>query len=69
MENICIHFVGFKGDEYHRAIRVFGKPDYVHRQHDGRAVSMFLPGDVVICANGADTQIISKYSFDDSGVM
>lgn len=65
----CIHFVGFKGDEFHRAITVFGKPDFIHRQNDGRFRSMVVPEDVVIYANGADTPSDSVYSFDDSSVM
>lgn len=65
----CQHFVGFKGDEYHRAIKVFGEPDFVHRHWDGRAASMVVPGDRVILANGAEAVVVSKFSFDDSQVM
>ena len=65
----CLHFVGFKGDEFHRAISVFGKPDFVHRINDGRCRSMIVEEDVVVYANGAETPSDSIYSFDDSQVM
>ena len=35
---MAVHFVGFKDStRYHRAIQVFGQPDFVHRQWDMRA--------------------------------
>lgn len=68
MEN-AMHFVGFKGEEFHRAIAVFGQPDFIHRQHDGRCISMVMPDDTVVYANGAETPSASVYSFDDSSVM
>jgi hypothetical protein len=65
----CIHFVGFKGEEFHRAIAVFGKPDFIHRQNDGRCRSMIMDEDVAIYANGAEVPHSSVFSFDDSSVM
>ena len=44
----CIHFVGFKGDDFNRAKMVFGAPDFIHRQYDGRAKSMIMPEDTVV---------------------
>jgi len=38
----CLHFVGFRGDEYTRAAQIFGPPDFVHYTYDARAV-----GDMV----------------------
>ena len=38
-----IHFVGFRGDEYISAVKVFGKPDYYHRVFDGRSREDFDP--------------------------
>ena len=43
-----LHFVGFRGDEYNRAIRVFGPPDFIHRDWDWRAFHEVAPGDVVV---------------------
>jgi|SRR5271166_966774 len=61
----AVHFVGFRGDEYHRARRVFGAPDFVHRVWDNRAVCDIAPGDIVVFAKYHD-QAPSPYSFDDS---
>ncbi len=46
------HFVGFKGDEYTRACRVFGEPEYIHPVWDVRAEQELAPGDVIVYANG-----------------
>ena len=62
-----IHFVGFSDDRYWNAVRVFGKPDYVHRFWDNRAISEIAPGDSVVFADGDDTQSIRLYAYDDSG--
>lgn len=63
------HFVGFKGDEFHRACKIFGKPDFIHRMHDKRAISMFMPDDRVIFANRTETPTSSPFSFDDSAFL
>jgi hypothetical protein len=60
-----IHFVGFRGDEYLRAIRIFGKPDFIHRGWDLRALREIAEGDVVIFAKGDDSQPPSKHSYED----
>lgn len=61
----ALHFVGFSGDEYHRAIKVFGKPDFVHRLNDARAHAEFMPGDTIVFANGAQHKF-TPFAFDDS---
>jgi hypothetical protein len=33
-----MHFVRFKDEAYLRAIKVFGRPDFIHRHWDARAV-------------------------------
>jgi hypothetical protein len=65
----AIHFVGFTGEDFHRAIAVFGAPDFIHRYNDGRFRSMVVDDDVVVFANGSDVANPSVYSFDDSSVM
>lgn len=65
----CLHFVGFVGDEYTRAVKVFGEPDFVHRWNDGRCREMIVDGDVAVYANGAEAPRKSPYNFDDSEVM
>jgi len=27
-----LHFVRFKDDRWHNAVKVFGRPDFIHRQ-------------------------------------
>ncbi len=63
---MAIHFVGFKDDAYLRAQRVFGKPDFVHRFWDHRAVAEVVEGDVVVFATGDEHQPIWPYAYDDS---
>lgn len=46
----ALHFVGFRGDEYHSAVRVFGSPDVVHPIWDVRATMDIAPGDTVVFA-------------------
>lgn len=62
---ICLHFVGFRGDEYHRARRVFGRPDFIHMGWDLRAQREIAPGDVVLFARGPSDQAPSVRSFPD----
>lgn len=62
-----LHFVGFTGDEFGRAQKVFGAPDFVHRKWDVRALQEIAPGDVVVFANGVSESDTPRHpSFDDS---
>jgi hypothetical protein len=61
-----IHFVGFKNDRYYNAVKVFGKPDFIHRHYDHRAFADFAPGDTVVFADGDDTQKVHFHAYDDS---
>lgn len=61
-----LHFVGFKDDRYFNAVKVFGKPDFVHRFWDVRATHEVAEGDVVVFASGDDTQAVTPYAYDDS---
>lgn len=62
----CLHFVGFKGDEYTRAVRLFGRPDFIHRQWDLRAPGDVDVGDVIIFATGSEYDDPYKRTFNDS---
>ena len=67
-----VHFVGFKGDEYNRAVKVWGKPTFIHRYWDVRAAQESQPDDTVVFARAKDWENFdtpSKFSFDDSAVM
>lgn len=60
-----LHFVGFKGDEYVRACRVFGVPDFIHPGWDLRAKREIAPEDTVIFATGSFDQEPRRQSFTD----
>ena len=62
----AIHFVGFKNDRYHTAVAVFGKPDFIHRFWDYRAVCEVQENDIVVFADGDETQKVNPFAFDDS---
>ena len=47
-----VHYVGFRGDEFTRAERLFGGPVMIHRHNDIRTQSEIDPDvDLVIYAN------------------
>jgi hypothetical protein len=61
-----LHFVGFKDDRWWNAVLVFGKPDFIHRFWDWRAVAEVMEGDVVVFASGDEHQEVWKFAYDDS---
>ena len=61
----CVHFVGFRGDEYWSAVKVFGEPDYIHRGWDLRAQREIADGDMVMLAQGEYDQEPRTQSYDD----
>lgn len=67
-----VHFVGFNDDAYNRAVRVWGRPHFIHRYWDVRAAQEVQDTDVVVFANDKDwvnLQTPNPRSFDDSAVM
>ena len=62
----ALHFVGFKNDRFNTAVSVFGKPDFIHRFWDYRAVCEVQENDIVVFADGDETQNVNPYAFDDS---
>ena len=61
-----MHFVGFKDDRFTTAVKVFGRPDFVHRKWDRRAVDEVCEGDMVVFATGDETQPVEPFAYDDS---
>jgi hypothetical protein len=60
------HFVGFRdGDRFHNAVRVFGRPDFVHFVWDQRAQREVADYDTVVFAK-YDDKPPSPYNYDDS---
>ncbi len=62
---MSVHFIGFRGDEFNRAIRVFGQPDFIHMWHDHRMYGDVGDGDTLVFANKANPNVISQYSWQD----
>lgn len=60
-----IHFVGFRGDEYWRAVRVWGVPDFIHMSWDTRARREIADGDTVVLAKGDFDSPPGKYNSPD----
>ncbi len=61
----ALHFVGFRGDEYWSAVRVFGQPDFIHIGWDRWARQEVMDGDVAVFAHGTFDDEPSAYSFPD----
>ena len=66
--NNAVHFVGFRGEEYRSAVKVFGKPDFFHRVWDARAVAEVTPDDVVVFSKASENDV-KEYTFDDSSIF
>lgn len=64
-----VHFVGFRGDEYLRAVRIWGVPDFFHRVWDVRASHEVAEGDLVVFARSKDVRDPLPQAFDDSAVF
>lgn len=43
-----VHFVGFRGEEYWSAVKIWGTPDFTHPQADFRMIGDMAPHDLVI---------------------
>ena len=62
MKEICTHFFGFRGDEYNRAKKIWGEPDFIHPVHDRRAyLEIDKEKDILIFANKEHPDVLSKY--------
>jgi hypothetical protein len=60
----CIHFVGFRGEEYWAAVKVWGKPDGIHLIHDMRMYGDVGEGDIIIFGPKAGPEL-SEYNDQD----
>ena len=66
---IALHFVCFRGDEYNRAKKIWGEPDFVHPVHDKRAyVEIDKDNDIVVFANKERPEKLSKYRREYSDI-
>jgi len=62
---VALRFIGFRGDEYSSAVRVFGKPEFIHVGWDRWARQEIVPGDVAVFAKGTADDEPSPYSYPD----
>jgi hypothetical protein len=60
---MAIHFIGFRGNEYHNAVKVFGEPDFIHMTHDNRMYGeVDINNDILVFGPKADPRVICKHS-------
>lgn len=64
-QDIALHFVGFRGDEFWSAVRIWGRPGFIHPKWDQRARREIAPGDIVIFATGDEHQRVSLHNATD----
>ena len=62
---MALHFIGFRGDEYTRAVCLFGLPDFIHIGWDRWAKQEVMLDDVAVFARGTADDAPSTYSFPD----
>jgi hypothetical protein len=60
----AVHFVGFRGEEFWSAVRVWGRPGFVHRLNDPRIRREVHPCDTVVYANGAEDRFSERNGND-----
>jgi hypothetical protein len=61
----CVHFVGFRDDRFWNAVRVFGRPDFIHRRWDQRARREITSGDTIVFATGDERQPPARFNAPD----
>lgn len=61
----AVHYVGFRDDRLLTAKRIWGGPAFYHRRWDRRAQRDIGPLDIVIFADGDETQPLARTNGDD----
>lgn len=64
--NSVVHFVWFRGEEYWSAVKIWGKPDFIHMGWDTRARREILDTDIVVFARGEHDQQHAERNFSDT---
>ncbi len=63
---MAVHFIGFRGNEYTSAVRVWGKPDFIHMGWDRRSRrEIDFDADTIVFARGEHDQAYSRRNFND----
>lgn len=60
-----VHFVAFRGEEYHSAVKVFGEPHFIHPGWDLRAQREIGEEDVIVFARGTADDEPRRRSYQD----
>lgn len=60
-----LHFVGFRGEEYWSAVRIWGRPYSLYIGWDRYVMHAIIPEDTVIFTKGDWTQAPSEYGYPD----
>ena len=60
------HFIGFRNDRYISAVKIWGVPDFIHRNWDKRAQGDITAGDTVVFAKGDENTPQNPFAFNDS---
>ena len=64
-KRVIVHFVGFTDDRYWSAVKIWGRPHFIHRGWDLRALRDIGEDDMVIFAEGEHDQEPRRKSFND----
>lgn len=60
-----VHFIGFRGEEYWSAVRIWGEPHMIHMGWDNRARREIGEDDLVIFANGHGEAPPRRFNYPD----
>lgn len=60
-----VHFIGFRGEEFWSAVKVFGYPDFIHLWHDSRMYGDVSTTDILVFGPKGNPNQISEYSWQD----
>lgn len=60
-----VHFIGFRGEEYWSAVKVFGPPHMIHMGWDRRAQRDIGEADIVVFARGDEHQPMAERNYPD----
>lgn len=61
----AVHFVAFRGEEYWSAVRIWGRPGFIHRRWDQRARREIHPSDTLVFARGTEQDPPSAFNGAD----
>lgn len=66
MTKRLVHFIGFDGDGYAAACRVFGRPDFIHKINDFRSHGdIDFDNDIVLIGRRASLTPHPKFNDQD----